>query len=185
MNKLVMFMVLITLQPWALAWGESYLIFLRNGNELRTPHYWEEGDEIKFYIYGGIVGIPKRSVTGVKKSTSRYQEYIEKTGDEIARRDPKGLDRTKAQPSNEQTTSGSDDKKAKTVDVDYYRQKKAALKGKLEEALEKNREATRSKDPQAKEATRQEMLKHATQLHALEDELKEKNQGILPDWWKE
>jgi hypothetical protein len=177
MNKLIMFMVLITLQLWGFAWGSSYLIYLKNGNQLRTSYYWEEGDEIRFYVYGGIVGIPKHSIIGFKKST--------KIEDDPMVRDQKVTDRTDTQSSNRQTTSRRGDKKDEPVDINYYREKKAALKGKLEGALEKNREATRSKDPQAKEATRQEMLKHATQLHALEDELKEKNQGTLPDWWKE
>ena len=185
MNKLVMLVMLVVLQSGEVAWGESFLIYLKNGNQLRTSHYWEEGDEIKFYVYGGIVGIPKNSVTELKKFTSSYQEYIEKMRDDIALDDQTMTDKTSAQPANKQTTPRSDGKKGETIDVDYYKERKVDLKEKLEEALEKNREATRTKDPEAKEATRQEMLKHAIQLHALEDELKEKNNGTLPDWWKE
>jgi hypothetical protein len=71
------------------------------------------------------------------------------------------------------------------VDIKYYSERKVTLKEKLAEALEKNREATSRKDQESKKATRQEMRKYSQQLHDLEDELKEKNKGSLPDWWKE
>ena len=66
MNKLILFIVLIIFQTTGLTWGASYLLQLKNGNEVRTSRYWEEGDEIKFYIYGGIAGIQKGFVIGIR-----------------------------------------------------------------------------------------------------------------------
>jgi len=37
----------------------SYIIHLKDGRELVTDRYWEEGDQIKFNRYGGVIGIQK------------------------------------------------------------------------------------------------------------------------------
>ncbi|MCJ7684587.1 MAG: YgdI/YgdR family lipoprotein, partial [Desulfobacteraceae bacterium] len=37
----------------------SYVIHLKDGREFATDRYWEEGDQIKFNRYGGVIGIEK------------------------------------------------------------------------------------------------------------------------------
>jgi len=37
----------------------SYVIHLKDGREFSVDQYWEEGDQIKFKGYGGIIGIEK------------------------------------------------------------------------------------------------------------------------------
>ncbi|MCJ7684592.1 MAG: YgdI/YgdR family lipoprotein [Desulfobacteraceae bacterium] len=37
----------------------SYVIHLKDGSEFVTDRYWEEGDQIKFNRYGGVIGIQK------------------------------------------------------------------------------------------------------------------------------
>jgi len=37
----------------------SYVIHLKDGREFATDRYWEEGDQIKFKRYGGVIGIQK------------------------------------------------------------------------------------------------------------------------------
>jgi hypothetical protein len=68
MNKLIIFIGLILVQTAGQTWGASYLLHLKNGNELRTSYYWEEDEEIKFFIYGGVAGIQKGFVTKVTLS---------------------------------------------------------------------------------------------------------------------
>lgn len=43
-----------------------YYIHLKNGRGFETYQYWEEGEQIKFYIYDGIMGVPKDSVKEIK-----------------------------------------------------------------------------------------------------------------------
>jgi hypothetical protein len=76
MNRVIVFIALIIFQTAGLTWGASYLLHLKNGNELRTSHYWEEGDEIKFYAYGGVAGIQKAFVSRVTISNLNYKEDI-------------------------------------------------------------------------------------------------------------
>jgi len=37
----------------------SYIIHLKDGREFATDRYYEEGDQIKFKRYGGVIGIQK------------------------------------------------------------------------------------------------------------------------------
>ncbi|MGH7793222.1 MAG: hypothetical protein ACREOB_12985 [Thermodesulfobacteriota bacterium] len=191
MNRVIVFIALIIFQAASLTWGASYLLHLKNGNELRTSHYWEEGDEVKFYVYGGVAGLQKEFVTRVTTSNLNYKEDAtygengEKGKSPPALRGPNSGGEIHTQGSGSEDKSKGKTEKTEVIDIKYYSERKATLKEKLAEALEKNRQATSRKDQEAKKATRQEMLKYSQQLHDLQDELKEKNKGSLPDWWKE
>lgn len=45
----------------------SYLIQLKDGGEYRTPRYWHEGEEIRFFICGGVIGVPREQVRDIKE----------------------------------------------------------------------------------------------------------------------
>lgn len=46
----------------------SSLIILKNGGKFVTSHYWEEGEFIKFFLYGGIVGFKKHQIKKVENT---------------------------------------------------------------------------------------------------------------------
>ena len=50
----------------------SYLIELKNGSTFIINHYWKEGRQIKFYYYGGVVGIEKEFVREIRESDLPY-----------------------------------------------------------------------------------------------------------------
>jgi len=155
----------------------SYLIELKNGSTFIINHYWEEGRQIKFYYYGGVVGIRKNFVKAIRESDMVYKE---ETGSKQGGVDPKSK-------INEKSGITTIEKKEKngTVDLEYYKEKKTALTAELDESLERLREATRNKDPEAKNKARDEMREISTKIYNLTDELKEKNNGTLPEgWWK-
>ena len=191
MNKLTLFIALIIFQATGLTWGASYLLQFKNGNEVRTPHYWEEGDEIKFYIYGGVAGIQKGFVTRITISNLDYKEEpipkgnIEKSSVPLNIDGQKVREGDKIRSSETESTASGGAEKGELIDLDYYRERKAILKGKFEDALQRNREATAKKDQESKELTRKEYLEFSKQIIDLGDELKRKNKGVLPDWWKE
>lgn len=54
----------------------SYLIELKNGRRFITYQYWEEGREIRFSLYGGVVGVGKDYVKGIRESDVAYREEI-------------------------------------------------------------------------------------------------------------
>ncbi len=45
----------------------AYLIHLKDGREITTSEYWEEGGQIKIHQYGGVVGISKEDVVSVEE----------------------------------------------------------------------------------------------------------------------
>jgi hypothetical protein len=191
MNRLIVFIALIIFQGASLTWGASYLLHLKNGNELRTSHYWEEGDEIRFYVYGGVAGIQKGFVSRVTTSNVNYKEDrsdkedLEKSQTPIVLSGPRSKGSPQIQIGKKESQSGGNAEKGEVVDFDYYRERRAALKEKLEDAILRNREATARKDQEAKELTRKEYLGFSKQIIDLGDELKRKNKGVLPDWWQE
>ena len=52
----------------------SCLIELKNGSTFIINHYWEEGRQIKFYYYGGVVGISKNLIRKIEKTDLVYEE---------------------------------------------------------------------------------------------------------------
>jgi hypothetical protein len=191
MYKLIVFVALIIFQTASLTWGASYLLQLKNGNELRTSHYWEEGDEIKFYTYGGVAGVQKAFVSKVTISNLNYKEDIASKEDIDKNRapsvsvSPKSKESRQMQIGTKESQPNEKTGKDEVVDFDYYRERKAALKEKLEDAIQRHREATARKDQEAKESTRKEYLEFSKQIIDLGDDLKRKNKGVLPDWWQE
>jgi len=185
MNVLALFIALTILQSWTLTWAASYLIALNNGNEIETDHYWDEGDEIKFYLHGGVVGIPKANVIDIKSFNTKLGKKKEMLPIEGGMKDQIVRDNTTSPMNNREGTTSQQTDKIAASDYDYYRSQKATLKDKLNDALERNREATQRKDQGAKDATRQEMHEYLKKIYDLEAELKEKNNGILPKWWNE
>ncbi|MEA1900077.1 MAG: hypothetical protein U9N47_04815 [Thermodesulfobacteriota bacterium] len=52
----------------------SYLIELKNGSAFIINHYWEEVSQVKFYYYGGVVGISKNLIRKIEKTDLVYEE---------------------------------------------------------------------------------------------------------------
>jgi hypothetical protein len=177
MKKFIIVIITIAFFIYPSICLSSYLIELKNGSTFITYHYWAEGRQIKFYFRGGVVGIEKEFVKAIRKSDTAYKEEIDSKQDSV---DPKSK-------INEKSGITPIEKKEKygTVDLEYYKEKKIALTAELDESLERLREATRNKDPEAKNKARDEMTKISTKIYDLTDELKEKNNGKLPEgWWE-
>jgi hypothetical protein len=70
MKKLILLIILIFSTLIVPAAGHcDYAIHLKNGGRFLTPRYWEQDQEIKFYIAGGVMGIEKNSVRKIERST--------------------------------------------------------------------------------------------------------------------
>jgi len=44
------------------AYAVYYTIQLKNGNEIKSDKYWQEGEVIRFYTKEGVVGIPEKII---------------------------------------------------------------------------------------------------------------------------
>jgi len=167
MKRLVAHVIFIALVAYPFLCFSAYMIHLKNGQSFQTDRYWEDGGEIKFHRYGGVVGI--------KKDLVREIEEVDLPEDKKAVKDKP------IQPA-----EGAEKKEKKAEDAkpihEYWAQKKA-LKVKLDEALKRLREATNRKDTTGKKQARKDMRKLSKEIYKLTDKVKEMNNGKLPDYW--
>lgn len=154
--------------------ADSWRIHLKNGGTFTTLRYWREGGEVRFYIYGGVMGIQKHAIKTIKKVVPENVRY--------ARSDS---DRKTPEPSSE-TNNLEGEKEGGKIDIASYKEKKEQLAAELERALERLREATSRRDPEAKEREQREMRRLTAEINTLTEEVKLKNNGKVPEgWWKE
>ena len=54
----------------------AYLIHLKDGREITTQEYWEEGGQIKIHRYGGVVGIAKEEVLSIEETDEQKKTVV-------------------------------------------------------------------------------------------------------------
>ena len=183
-NLTLIVIIFLSFLAFPAAGDASYLILLKNGGKLTTPRYWSEGNQIKFYIYGGIVGIKKDSVRKIEKSASENTENMIYVKPQVRQKTTEEV--SELSEISSKTNDRENEKTGEKPDIDYYKKKKSLLKAELDRTLDRLREATKDRDPEAKKKAREEMRKISTEIYDLTDELKEKNNGKLPEgWWEE
>ena len=149
----------------------SYLIELKNGSTFITNHYWEEGSQIKFYYYGGVVGVEKDLVRKIGESDLPYKEEVV---------EEKAPPKEAGEKAREKTEAESQE-----IDVEYYQRMNEKLWEKYREAKERYDQSKLDRDEFAKNNAKKEIIEALDKLTELSRELKKKNKDILPDWWQD
>ena len=54
-------------QTCALPISPEYIFHLRNGSQVQTAYYWEEGNEYRLERFGGVVGLNKSDVVRIER----------------------------------------------------------------------------------------------------------------------
>jgi len=150
----------------------SYLIELKNGSTFIINHYWKDGRQIKFYYYGGVVGIEKDLVEGIRESDISVIEYHEEQS---------GPNTTAADSTDEVEEKGAS-KKAFDNEIDY-KNEQMSLKSQLEEGLSRYKRAKERDDKEMVDAEYRKVSKVSAELEHLKKEVRIKNNGTLPEWW--
>ncbi len=188
MKRLLATWVMIALLIYPSICMASYLIQLTNGKKFIISEYWEEGNQVKFYYYGGLITIDKDQIQAITESDKAYVEEVLDTrapeSPGIGAKQPAAETKVGAkEPVAGKKTGPEKGKTEEKVDIKYYKEKKAELMSELDETLKRVREATRNKDLEAKKKAKEDMRRVATQIYDLTDELKKENNGVLPDGW--
>ena len=178
---LIPFVAIITMLACPLISFADYVILLKSGRQFVTDRYWEEDGEIKFHFKDGTLGLPKADVVSIEEVVPEApvkQETPPEAGPAEEKKESKEI---------EDAVKKTEKKEEKKVEQakplhEYWTQKKA-LKVKLDEALNRLREATRNKDKAAKNKAREDMRKFSKEIYKLTDEVKKINNGKLPDYW--
>jgi len=182
----------------------SYIIHLKDGREFITDRYWEEGDQIKFKRYGGIIGIQKGLVRGIE-----VIEEVEELPEEKAAAKP-GAPAAKTEAEKQGTSESAEkavevekpkeqgepekeldeekgkeerEKKAKQIDVAHYQRKKRILMEKYQEARHRLTQAREARDKSAIRQAKKEIKETKRQQQELVIKVKKENNGRLPNWW--
>lgn len=168
----------------------EYIIHLKDGGQYTTRQYWHEGNQIKFMVSGGIIGFDKSEVQKIIKVEDAAAE-----GDKATQNTPESdepADKVKAAPEpkapkaagqkpGKDATAG----KEKKVDIAAYQAQMNKLKEAIEETLVRMKAADEAKNMEARKEAEEDNRKISEQMWQLTNELKEKNNGVLPaDWLK-
>lgn len=160
----------------------SYLIQLKNGGQIPTRQYWESGDEITFQTSGGIVSLPKDSIETIAETASLPQANRTDPDPNAGGLTPPPAVGQEIDRKPVQDQPSVDDK---PVDLSPYQAKQQELVQQLEQARQRYLDALGGKDTGIQEQARQEMVGLGKRFYDLADEVKGKNKGELPDWWKD
>ncbi|CAN2042870.1 micrococcal nuclease [Candidatus Magnetomoraceae bacterium gMMP-15] len=63
-NKIIIFFIFFSIFSYN---SNADVIFLKNGNKIKTSGSWEDGELIKYYSFDGVIGIPKNTIKRIKK----------------------------------------------------------------------------------------------------------------------
>jgi hypothetical protein len=177
----------------ALVWpglsAASYLIQLRNGRQVATSQYWKEGHTIMFSIAGGVGGVPESAVLHIQTvedppaSDLAHAATPQVMPQATPQGAPPGPLQTE-QPAPPQAEVPPEGGKLSTRELEAYGHKKEELKSQLDGAVERYREVSSAQSPEEKATLQREITAWSKQLFDLRDEVKQKNQGRLPEGWE-
>jgi len=160
----------------------EYVIKLKNGSSILTQKFWEERGEIRYYYADGIAGIPKENVISfvtLKEAPSEKVSLAKERASEM-----KEVQAVLNKVSEKSVEELRQEAKKEEIDIEYYKKKRALYVAKFEEAYEKYLRATSERDEVAKIEAWKDFNHFGGHVIALEQDLKKKNHGVIPEWWK-
>ena len=157
----------------------DYVIGLKDGGRILVDTYWVEGNTIRVKKYGGMMGISKTLVSRIEKVKTEPTPEIKKAPEEEA---PEG---TKGEEKSEKEKPAEIAEEEKPDNEQFFKDQKAALSLQVRQALESFKRAKNSGDRPQIDAEFRRVSKISSELEDLEKEVKAKNDGILPPWWRE
>jgi len=165
----------------------AFLVELTSGATYLSDRYWEEDGKIRFHQYGGTIGFSKNHIREIKKTD---KEYIASTRSQES---PAKENNTNAQTSKD-TQGGSrivgrqeesDKKKVmQPSDLSVYQEKKKEIIHQFAEAKSKLSQTIKNRDRVAQRAAASEICRIEKKRARIAQEIREKNNGVLPSWWQ-
>jgi len=180
-NVLAILLLSILIIFLSLSTSEAgFLIELKNGRTIYTENYEIEGDKIVLYLKNGIVKFSKDEI----KSIVEAKGEIEEDQAEVKKGDKKEVSKEDKKDTPKSPEKGKVEKAPAIggAEIERYKKKKAEIKTRLDETKRVYFETTNKEE---KNKARKIMLSIADEMFGLEKEVKERNNGELPQWWQE
>lgn len=145
-----------------------YVVHLKNGRQIVTSQYQHQGNKIFIQTEHGFVELREDAVRSIdKKDESQMLQHDkeEKIGTaSLAKEDQK--------PNT-----------AKAMSTEEYKKKKEDIKLEIETVLEQYRESISQRDKDKQELLRQELTGLSKQIYDINDMVKARHNGRLPEGW--
>lgn len=192
MRKLLAFLFCLGLAA-GLAFAETrYVLRLKNGGKVITDRYWEEKGQIKCQRGDIVVGFKKEAILSIEelKAADDGSVATDTTTDKKPGADPSApagetstKETTDSPPPSVPAEGTTQQEGIKTIQAEYLA-KRDELQSKIDGSLVRfHRHAAEGNVP-AKQQALQEATDLSKEVYAMEDEIKKKNNGVIPDWWK-
>jgi serine kinase of HPr protein (carbohydrate metabolism regulator) len=161
----------------------AFVIKLKNGNEFVTGRHWQEGTQVMFDVYGGVVGVDRNFVSKIARSDKPLQLNTLPRQDEkpqvTARKDESESNKALV-PSTAKTEVKVDTNDPILKDLEVLKQKFSSVSGMLTSELnEFSKDVTTLKRKIQTSGESNRYLNEFTELHrigdALEDILKDRH----------
>jgi hypothetical protein len=153
----------------------AFVIQLKNGNEFVTGRHWQEGTQVMFDVYGGVVGVDRNFVSKIARSDKPLQLLTLRSQYEKpeipARKDESEPNKALA-PSSGKPDPKPDPNNPILKEFEALKQKSSSVNGMLTSELNefsKNVASLKRKIQTSGESNR--YLEEFTELHKIGDDL--------------
>jgi len=157
-----------------------FIIELESNKQFTTTKYWEEKNQIRFYLLDGIIGIPKDSI----KRIIPCETAPHSMGLNI---EPEKGHNKVPPPVLPNTPKPSPPKKhpISSAEKNTILAEKARLISAYQKAVKAFQATKTNGDARAIEQKRIELLKSKSKIGSLRNQVQKKHDGQLPEWWNE
>ena len=170
----------------------DYVIKLKNGRSVETERYWEEKDAIKFQYQGGVASLLKKNILSIVKVEGKIAERSSKPKEQppvleipVETKKAPAPEMVKSTPAEASREAEVKENDKKEIDPESYKKQKAYYTEQFEQAYQRYLEATSRRDEEGKKKAWEEFNNFGGRVVSMEEELKKKNNGTVPQWWKE
>jgi hypothetical protein len=161
----------------------DYVIKLKNGRTVETAKCWEEGGEVKFQWEEGVASLPKRNVVSINWVEEKFPSRSYRPNPQAA--EPKQVPEETPKPAVKKGEPTAPQEGSQEINIEQYKKKKAQYVTQYEQAYQRYLDATSRRDAEAKKKAWQEFNNYGGEVVKMETELRKRNDGRVPSWWKE
>ena len=172
---LQLIVVLATGLLWASICMPAYLIELKQGTRFITNEYWKDGNQIKFYRHGGIVGVDKHQI---KRITEAKSDNIAEEQDPADQEDAQESVKKNAVIKQETESVSEPDPKRNAI-----LEEKRYLTSEIKSLIAAIKKAKEKDDKKLIQEQRKRLLSLHVELQDLRDTVEKANGGKIPAWW--
>jgi hypothetical protein len=156
----------------------AFAVKLKNGGTIYTETYWVEGNYIHIQFKSGTMKMKKDEIHSITEIKGKLPDEEETP----THPEPKTESRPGDKIDNAKTVAKPPAPVSEKEEIESYKKKKKEIQVRLEEAKKAHSEA---KTKPEKEKAWKEMVSASKEMHQLQQEVIEKNNGTLPKWWDE